>query len=262
LQSDDKSDDGRSLEELVNAAADMLDAGDPERAMALSRRAIDLNPDCAEAWSNLSFAGIQLNDLKTAEQAALKAVSLAPYLAGGWHNLGEIYLRLGQPDRSLEYNNRALSIDPGPAVYWLGRGTALSALERLTEAVACFDKALSINPRLPGARINREVTFLRSQPERRTLLLTALGIAAQLQDGKMTYEHAGATAKALFRPHPDFDADLVRSFDYFAQLNIRMGKPVIVCFCQVNFMLAASLGDMALIELCRGTLAEAKSKLG
>lgn len=262
LQSDEKGDDDRSLEELVNVAADMLDTGDAERAMALSQRAIKLNPDCAEAWSNLSFASIQLNDFKTAEQAALKAVSIAPYLANGWHNLGEVYLRLEQADKSLEYNNRALSIDSRPAVFWLGRGTALAALERLTEAVACFDKALSISPRLPGARINRELAILRSQPERQRLLLAAFGLASQLGDGKISGPHAVAMVKSFFLPHPDFDAGLVRSFDYFAQANIQMGKPVIIHFCQVNLTLAASLGDPALIELCRGRLAEAKLNLG
>jgi tetratricopeptide (TPR) repeat protein len=251
-----------NLEELINASADLLDAGEAGQARVLSLRAIEIDPKCYQAWSNLAFAEIQRGELKAAEQAAKRAISIDPTYATAWHNLGEAYMRMGLAEKSFECNNRALTLAPGVAIFWLGKGTALMAMERYGEAVACFDKAISLNPQMTPAKLNREVSMLLSKPEMRKLLYVALGLAIEYSEGKINDKLLNEKLMAYFVPNTAFSTELIRSFDYFAQSNIQMGKPFIIHFCQINLTLSLLLKDAELPRLCMRTLTEAQSKFG
>ena len=58
--------DADELLNLVNQAADCLDAGDGAGAKALCQQAIKLYSECEYAWGNLAFAEIQLGNLEAA----------------------------------------------------------------------------------------------------------------------------------------------------------------------------------------------------
>ena len=244
---------------LVNKSVDCLDAGKPLEAKKLCLKAIELSPECAEAWSNLSFAELQLQNPKVALKAAEKAISIKPLQATAWHNLGESYLRLHMPEKSLHCNNRALTLDQALPEIWEGKGNALVLLKRYIEAVACFDKALTLNPNRVTARINREVALLLSDPHKKKLLMTAVGISIKLSQGELEPLALHSTLSRLICSDSAFDKDLVRSFDFFAQLNIREKKPTIVTFCLVNKVLATILKDKDLVKLCSDRCMEAEN---
>lgn len=249
------------LEDLVNHSVDLIEEGQPDHAVVSLHRAIEMKPDCIEAWSNLSLAYLRLQDAKNAAEAAIKAVSIDPSHAASWHNLGEAHALNGNGAKSLECNNRALIFEPSRAVFWLGRGEALMLLERFIEAAACFDRALELDPHINGARTNRDISLFRAHPEKWNLLLRAVGIAAEYADGKLTTPLPGKIIKLIFRD-PAFEKDMIRSFDSFAQANIMMGKPLAIHLCLVNSILADALGDPELKNLCQRRYVEAKKILG
>jgi len=81
-------------------------------------------------------------------------------------------------------------------------------------------------------------------------------------DEKVDDRGLAAQVTACFHKDPDYDEALVRSFDFFSQINIQSGNALIVGFCRVNLLLAAGLGIPELTRLCSQRWTEAKSKLG
>jgi tetratricopeptide (TPR) repeat protein len=254
---------GMSLEELVDASADALQAGGASRGKALALLAIERQADCVKAWTNLSWAELELGDPQAAADAAERALRIDPANAVAWHNLAEAHARAQNWEQALAYNNRALTLDQGPALFWAGRGGALMGLERFTEAVACFDKALAIDPQLGSARANRQIALAQADPARRDLLALAFGIAVQRADGRIGEHDLEPTVLHVFGGNANYDADLVRSFDAFAEANVGGNATrEIVHLCEVNLVLARHLGDRGLAERCQRRLAEAVATAG
>jgi tetratricopeptide (TPR) repeat protein len=247
---------------LVNEAADCLDAHDGARAKVLSQKAVELYPECAIAWGNLAYAEILLGNFQPAFDAAREAVSLNPTFATGWHNLGEACARMSRWEESLTYNERAVTIDPGNALFYLGKGTALAGLERFGEAIESFDKSLALDPLNESVRMNRESAVIRADPTRTKILCTLLGIGHFLKEGKRDASQIPGTILRLFIDHKDdINVDLVRSFDWFARMNISLAKPDIVNFCLLNCALATLVGDADLRRICEERVAEAQEMM-
>jgi len=248
------------LMKLVDTSADLLDAGQPKEAKKLCLELIKIFPDCAEAWSNLAFAELQLGDNKAAATAAERSLSLEPLSAIAWHNLGEAYQNMEMPEKALHYNNRSLTIDAQNAVSWGGRGAALMKLERYEEAEACFEKALTINPDFEIAKLNKEVSHLFADTKSRDLLLITLGIAIHYSEGKLGQNVILSEVQRFVASYRDqLDHSLIRSFDCFAQMNIKNQLPFVVYFCHINYLLAHIIGDSDLLKLCSSRLEKAKA---
>lgn len=70
-------------------------------------------PDDADAWSVVSAAYFELDDLAKALRAAQKAVDLKPDSARNWCNLGMILRRLGKLYEAERAQYEALGADSG-----------------------------------------------------------------------------------------------------------------------------------------------------
>jgi tetratricopeptide (TPR) repeat protein len=249
-----------TLEALVNASADLLDAGRAAEGRALALEAIQLEPDCGPAWANLSWAELQLGDLAQAQAAAERAVDVDPLLPSAWHNLGETHGQAGRFEQALSCNSRALVLDRRQATCWAGRGGALVGLRRFDEAVACFDIALALDPEHVPARANRLLAQLETDPPRRRLFLILLGVAVSVADGKLDHARVPATVAGVVRGNPAYDADLVRDLDGYLQAHVPAKvNPTIVHLCEVNLLLATWLDDPGWRGMCAMRLAQVRA---
>jgi predicted O-linked N-acetylglucosamine transferase (SPINDLY family) len=109
-------------------------------------KALSLQPNYAEAWSN---KGITLNELKRFDEAIAhydKALSLMPDHAKDWSNKGAALHELKRFDEALLHHDKALSLRPDYAEGWFNKGNTLNELKRFDEAIAHYDKALSLGP--------------------------------------------------------------------------------------------------------------------
>jgi adenylate cyclase len=83
-----------------------------KKAEADARKALEIDPDLAEAHAILSQAKYALDEFTEAEQEARKAIELNPSLADAYHALGHLKWIRGHLSESLELYETAYKLDP------------------------------------------------------------------------------------------------------------------------------------------------------
>ena len=114
--------------------------------MSAYRKALDVNPDYAEAYYNM---GNVFQDQCQFDQAIVsyeKALSLKPDYINAHNNMGTIFKEQGKHDEAISAYNKVLALKPDYAEAYYNIGIALREKGKLDEAVAAFDKALSLKP--------------------------------------------------------------------------------------------------------------------
>ncbi|MGQ0549374.1 MAG: tetratricopeptide repeat protein [Armatimonadota bacterium] len=124
-----------------------LDAGEWPAAEAAFRRAAEIDPTSAVAFSKLGVALAHQRRLDEAEGAFARAVEVSPRYAPAWSNLGNVYRETGRIERALEAYERAVAADPD---YWVAHqnlGGLYKQLGRTSEAIASLRKATRLSAR-------------------------------------------------------------------------------------------------------------------
>jgi tetratricopeptide (TPR) repeat protein len=125
-----------------------------DEAVAHSERAVALDPACAEAYCNLGNA---LHALGRYEEAIVRheqALVLKPALAEAYCNLGNIFHTVGRHEESIARYEQALALDPACAEAHNNLGNALHALARHDEAIVRYEQALVLKPTSADAHCN------------------------------------------------------------------------------------------------------------
>jgi len=162
-------------------------AGDADRAVALARRFLAVQPDRPDALQVLAVALARKGSIAEATRTFAHALTLAPDDAGLLYNYATLLRREGKDEHAIElfrraivaapdhaealYNfghllqtrgdleaaaklmQRAVAVRPLYARGWSGLATVLKALGRTEQAVAACRHAIAINPDQTVARI-------------------------------------------------------------------------------------------------------------
>ena len=126
------------------------DQGKLDEAIAVFRKAIEIDPKSADAQDNLGVA--LLNDLKDYEKAAecfRKAIELNPRNAKYWVHLSYVLQDQRKLDESNAACRKAIEIDPNSkdaSAAYFRLGKVLEDQKKPDEAIACFRKAAEVNP--------------------------------------------------------------------------------------------------------------------
>ena len=126
-----------------------------ERAVELIAKAIEINPDMAEPYSNIGLALRALERLDEALASYDKALAIKPDYTEAYNNRGNVLKDLNRQDDALVSYDKALALKPNYADAYFNRGNALLDLKRLDEALACYDKALALKPDYADVLTNR-----------------------------------------------------------------------------------------------------------
>jgi tetratricopeptide (TPR) repeat protein len=190
----------REARELVARGRRLADAGQPAPALALYRRALRLDPRCAEALAyraealcdrgaydqalaacdealrldpRLAVAHVfradalrGLGDTDAAYRACLQALEVNPRLAAAYNALGFLDALRGRTRRGLAELDRAVELDPRDARAYGNRGNIYLELGENDQAVRDFTAALRLNPRDGAAYFFRGLALARLGRER------------------------------------------------------------------------------------------------
>lgn len=140
-----------SLAGYQSRAVDAERAGDPLRAEALLRRAIEIRPLDASLHYNLANHCSRQGRLREAEESYRQALKLDAGHAATLVNLGILVAQNGKLGEARQLFEKAIEREPAHAGALLGLGNVAAAEGRLDEAVRLFERALESGPDRPDS---------------------------------------------------------------------------------------------------------------
>jgi tetratricopeptide (TPR) repeat protein len=127
-----------------------------DEAEALYRRAIDLDPGLAIAYTNLGNVCFRRGDEPAAEALYRRALGIDQAQPEAQYNLGYVMLERGQARESIDYFRGALKSDPRFADAYFNLAMAYEQVDEPSKARPCWRKYLEIEPTGTWAEIARK----------------------------------------------------------------------------------------------------------
>ena len=137
-----------------------LQAGQSERSLDLIDRAIQANPEYAEAYCSRGNALYQSMRYPEAVESFDKAIRLNPMLSEAHHNRGSALNAMNQQQAALQNYDEAIRLNPDYVEAYFNRGNILLAQKQYQAAVESYDKAIRLNPNIAEIFNNRGSALL------------------------------------------------------------------------------------------------------
>jgi tetratricopeptide (TPR) repeat protein len=138
----------------VRAGIETARRGDPEGARVYFERAIEIDPDSAEAWSYLGVVAEHQGRLDEARERYEEALHIDPSYVPALVNLGSVEMSAGRLPEAEALFRQAIDLAPDTYEAYNGLGIALARQGHVEEAESAFREALRIDPALDAARDN------------------------------------------------------------------------------------------------------------
>ena len=145
----------------INLGNALIRKGSVDEAIAHYQKALQIKPDFAGAYYNLGDALIRKGSVNEAIAQYQKALQIKPDYAEAHVNLGNALLQKGSVDEALAHYQRALQIKPDFAEAHYNLGDALIRKGSVDQAIAHFQRALEIDPDFAEAHINLGHALIR-----------------------------------------------------------------------------------------------------
>ena len=131
----------------------------PEKAVKLINEATKINPNSAEAYSNLGVILQELGQWDAALASCNKAIALKPDFAAAYYNRGNVLKHLRMWDTALASYNRAIALKADYVEAHSNRGVILQKLNQWDASLASFNCAIALDPNFALAYSNRGITL-------------------------------------------------------------------------------------------------------
>jgi len=132
--------------------------GDFKGSIKYYTKAIELNPDFADAYYNRGTSKTDLSDYLGAIEDYNKAIELNPDFADAYYNRGTSKADLSDYLGAIEDFDKAIELNPDYAHAYYNRGTSKANLSDYLGAIEDFDKAIELNPDDADAYYNRGIS--------------------------------------------------------------------------------------------------------
>jgi len=135
--------------------------GDVETAIADYDRAIDLEPEYAEAYNNRGNAYLDLGDLERAVEDYDRSLELGnpePHLV--YNNRGNAYRQQSEYERAIGDYEQAIELQPDFAEGYHNRGIAYADKGMIDQAIADYTRAIELKPGLVQAYFARGTAYV------------------------------------------------------------------------------------------------------
>jgi len=140
---------------LIVQALNLHRAGRLDEAEACCRQVLADTPHDFDALSLLGVLSLQTGRDATADEWLTRALQVDPNNAQAWSHQATALQRLGRGEQAIECSRRAVALRPGDARLHDQLGSALHAAGRAEEALHCFDRAIAVDATLARAHHHR-----------------------------------------------------------------------------------------------------------
>lgn len=157
------------------AARPALTAGaaHPSEAVAFFEQALQLNRENETITPDV---------LQQKAYFYCKALELEPDFAEAWNNLGDVYESLGDFEAALQCYEKTVALRPDLAIAYFGMGDVHARCGRNEDAVRCYEEGLKHHPSPEEAACTqRRMEALRAEAAAEGAVLGAKDIAARLE---------------------------------------------------------------------------------
>ncbi len=134
-----------TVQETLQQAAQKLQEGKPEQALAVLDPCRDAGSQVADFWQLLALAHKGLGASAEAEAAFLASIAIDPQ-PHVITNLANLYRSLNQAEVAMEHYDQALALAPDHLPAQINRARAMLDLNRYTEARLAFQVILQAHP--------------------------------------------------------------------------------------------------------------------
>jgi tetratricopeptide (TPR) repeat protein len=133
-------------EQHFEAGNELQEQGQPREAIEEYNKAIELDPEMADAYNNRGRAYIVRGMYESAIEDLDEAIRLDPEMAIAYNNRGLAYVGLGEYERAIEDYDEAIRLDPDYASAYNNRGAAYFRLGEFERAIEDCTEAIRIDP--------------------------------------------------------------------------------------------------------------------
>jgi protein O-GlcNAc transferase len=148
-----------TIQETFDLAVQHHQAGRLQEAERFYRQVIALQPDYAEAHSNLGNALRDKGEYDDAVAAYREAIALRPDLPEPHNNLGIALKLKGRLDDAIAAYRQAIALRPTYAKAFSNLGIALRENGQLEEAIGAYRQAVALSPAFPQVHNNLGVAL-------------------------------------------------------------------------------------------------------
>ena len=134
-----------------------------DEAMRCFRRATQVDPDCAYAWTLCGYEAIEMEEYDRAMAFYRTAIRTDTRHYNAWYGMGLVYLRTGKPRYAEHHFRRAAEINPTSSVLLCCIGMVLEQTDDVVQALAFYDQACKFAPEssMPAYRRIRVLVALQ-----------------------------------------------------------------------------------------------------
>jgi tetratricopeptide (TPR) repeat protein len=117
-----------------------------EDALSDYNKAIEINPKFAEAYNNkgVTYAALRRNE--QALSSYNKALELKPNYTDAYNNIGALYFGLGQFQEAIANYKKVLEADPKHTLANYNLGNTYSFMKEYKKAIACYARVIELDP--------------------------------------------------------------------------------------------------------------------
>ena len=138
-----------------NRGETLLELRRYEDALSAYNRAVELQPDYAEAWLGQGDALLALGKAEAALDAYDQAIQIQREYPEAWKGRGEALVALQRYEAAISAFDQVTKLQPDDVETWERRGMIQMKLQRYSAAIASYDKALEIQPNYASAWYRR-----------------------------------------------------------------------------------------------------------
>jgi len=141
----DNDDDGPRPADSLEAARQMLDEKQYDKALKLATLAVKRMPKRSASWNTLGRVQLQMGKRKDAIASFEKAVDLNPKNSYARNNLGLALIYDKRYEEAADTLEQAVELQPVESYMWNNLGMAYEQLDRLDDARVAYNNAVEMN---------------------------------------------------------------------------------------------------------------------